>query len=159
MLGYNNRLYTLIFTSGLAVLSTSVVLLFFYTVGLHGVLPVLPSYLLAIAISIIWGLVFHKQILKHKSKTHSFLLGVILLLLSLPLFDLGAIYFIKDQFQGTQLFHANLSEYVTLYVMIVIYSVIFIGSWLSVLCGLASMILRHHLILFDTLVSSSTSTS
>lgn len=145
MLGYQQKIYSILFAMGLAILAATTVLFFFYSVGLNGILPVWPSFLLAIVISIGWGLIFHKQILFPKNQFHSFLLGMGLLLLSLPLFDIGALFFIKDQFQGTQLFHANFSEYATLYLMILIYSLIFIGSWLSVLCGLASVLFKKVL--------------
>jgi hypothetical protein len=137
------KLIAILYTVCMGILATSLALLFFYAIGLNGVLPIMPSMLLAICIAGTLGILFNKLLLKQKSKAVSFFLGVFFLLISLPFFDIAALFFIRDEFQGTSAFHATFLDYGKLYLMILIYSFLFIGTWLSLICGAASMLLNQ----------------
>lgn len=138
---FKAKLLACVLSIFLALSATGLALIFFSSVGLKGVLPVIPSLLLSMLIATGIGLLFSKMILRPKSKKASFGMGVFFLAISLPLYDIGAVFFIKNQFQGMNAFQTTLSGYAHLYCMILAYSFIFIGSWLSVLLGLANMLL------------------
>lgn len=131
------------YTICLGLLATTLVLLFFKALGLGGVLPILPSILLAIVVAGFVGMLFNRTLLKQQSIKKSFLLGVLFLVISLPFYDLGALFLIKEQFQGTHVLQASLKDYFQLYCLILIYSFVFIGSWLSIFCGFSSIILNR----------------
>lgn len=115
-------------------------------IGLGNLLPTQQSLFLAISIAVGLGFIKSKTInLNNISYKKAFLIGVGLFLLLLPLFDIGAIFMMKNQFHGTNTFNTKWSEYFTLYVFIVIYSFIFVGSWLSIISGFIFMIFNKFI--------------
>ena len=131
-----------------SILSTCLALVSLSAIGLADLLPLNSSLLLSCFIGLCIGLMKSKKITKSDMSTRqAFSLGISLFLLTLPLFDIGALFMMQNQFNGTDIFHAQLSEYFTLYVVIFIYSFIFIGSWLSVLSGFMFLIFNKLIII------------
>ena len=117
-------------------LSTSLAIGALSLIGLSDLLPFKQSLCLTSILAIALGITRHTTILDtNHSMKRAFLIGMGLFLLLLPLFDVGALFMMKNQFNGTDNFHAAWSEYLTLYFFILIYSFIFVGSWLSILSG------------------------
>ena len=109
---------------------------FLSSIGLSKLLPIKPAVSLAIFLSIALGFLFRNKILKESLTTRkTFLIGCGLFLLLLPFFDLGAVAMMQNQFQGTHADHSAWSDYFTLYIIVVIYSFLFVGSWLSIISG------------------------
>ena len=125
-------LYMLIFS----LICTCLALLALSSIGLSGLLPFDKSLLLSSFLGLCLGLIKTKSLTHvHLSHKRAFILGLTLFLLILPLFDIGAVFMMKNQFHGTISFHDKITEYLTLYVVILIYSFLFIGSWLSLISG------------------------
>ena len=124
-----------------SVITTFIALSSLSIIGLGNLLPVQQSLILAVIISIALGFIKSKTITKiNISYTKAFFIGVGLFLAILPLFDIGAIFMMQNQFHGTSTFTTKWSEYITLYLFIVIYSFVFVGSWLSIVSGFLFMI-------------------
>ncbi len=109
-------------------------------IGLSELLPLKNSLLLASLLAITIGLIKNRTILNTQyNYKRAFMIGMGLFLLILPLFDIGALFMMQNQFHGTDVLHSQWSEYMTLYIIILIYSFLFIGSWLSLISGLLFM--------------------
>jgi uncharacterized membrane protein len=115
-------------------------------IGLTELLPLKESLLLTSLLALILGYSKHSIILNTNHSTkHAFFVGISLFLLLLPFFDIGALFMMKNQFNGTDNFHAAWSEYFTLYFFILIYSFIFIGSWLSIISGVLFVAFNRYI--------------
>jgi hypothetical protein len=140
------RFITAAYSVCLGVSCCLLALFFFYTLGLGEMLPSLNSVLLSIPIAACFGAFYGPKMLENRTVKSSFLLGVIFLVTVLPVYDIGALFLIQSQFQGTETLQHCLTDYLILYGMIVVYSFIFVGSWLSILCGFASICLNKVLL-------------
>ncbi len=130
----------IIFMISFSLLTTFLALSSLSIIGLGDLLPTQQSLILAIIIAMGLGFIKSKTITKvNISYKKAFLIGMGLFLVILPLFDIGAIFMMQNQFHGTSTFTTKWSEYFTLYLFIVIYSFIFVGSWLSVISGFIFM--------------------
>lgn len=138
-----------IFMLCVGLISTSLAIWGLSMIGLAQLLPYKESLLLSSILALFIGRTKHTIILNtHLSTKRAFLAGMGLFLLLLPFFDIGALFMMKGQFSGTDNFHAAWSEYFTLYIVILIYSFLFIGSWLSIINGflfvLFNKVLRNN---------------
>lgn len=133
------------YASLLAIIATLFTFLFFNLIGLKDMLPFYQSLVMAILTAALVGGLLGRSLLYPKTLFKGFLTGMLLILLSLPIFDLSALYFMLDYFKGTDALHHYLKEYALLYEVILIYSLIFVGSWLAVLCGLTNVCLQRYI--------------
>jgi NADH:ubiquinone oxidoreductase subunit 3 (subunit A) len=121
----------------LAIGTTFLALLFLKLLGLSEMLPPTNSYLLASTLALIIGLLRHESLTKPSDTTfRRFLKGAGIFMMILPLFDIGALYMIIEQVHSASTASHNLGEYLTLYMLILIYSTIFFAIWLAPVAGL-----------------------
>jgi len=126
-------LYMIIFSS----ITTFLAQLVLGILGLSELLPKLQSYLLANGLAVLFGLLFYKSLLiNNNNQFKTFLKGCGLFLLMLPLFDLGALYMMQTEFNGTHTHLQSFNDYITLYFVVLIYSILLVGSWLAPFSGL-----------------------
>lgn len=135
--GKKPQLIACAFMVFVGLISTIVAIWALSLIGLGNLLPIKQSMLLTCLLALLLGSTKHSTILKtNHGLKRTFFIGAGLFLMLLPLFDIGAVFMMKSQFSGTDNFHASWSEYFTLYVFVLIYSFLFIGSWLSIISGL-----------------------
>jgi len=133
------------YASLLAIVAMVLAFTFFSLIGLKDMLPFYKSLVMAMLTAALVGGLLGRSLLYPKTLVKGFLTGALLILLSLPIFDLSALYFMLDYFKGTDALHHYLKEYALLYEVILIYSLIFVGSWLAILCGLTNVCLQRLL--------------
>ena len=105
--------------------------------GLSSLLTTKTSLLTSSLIAISLGLMKNQTLIrKNISTKKAFLIGVLLFLMILPLFDISAVFMMQSQFSDTTSVYNSWSDYLTLYMLITLYSFVFIGSWLSIISGI-----------------------
>lgn len=149
-------LYMLCFS----IISTCLALSALSSIGLSQLLPIKQSLLLSSFLGVSIGLIKFRTLTNYQlSNKRAFFIGMGLFILLLPLFDIGALFMIQNQFHGTDAFHSQLTEYFTLYLVILIYSFMFIGSWLSLVCGLMFLMFNQLVLKSIRMLPSSMTTS
>lgn len=134
------------FMLSIGLISTMLALWSLSIIGLNELLPYRESLLLSAILGLLIGSTKHSTILNTSlTGKRAFFAGMKLFLLLLPFFDIAALFMVKNQFSGTESFHASWSEYFTLYLVILVYSFIFIGSWLSIINGFLFAAFKHFL--------------
>ena len=130
----------------IGVISTTLALWSLSMIGLNELLPYKESLTLSAILGLLIGSTKHSTILNASlTGKRAFFAGMKFFLVLLPFFDIAALFMVKNQFSGTDNFHASLSEYFALYLIILVYSFIFIGSWLSVINGFLFATFNHFL--------------
>lgn len=126
----------------LSILATSLVQIILFIFGMSDLLPLLMSYLLALPIAWLSGLLFAKKIIYAPSKLKCFLYGMLIILFSLPLYDLCLLFLLQSVHPSMYNLGHGLQDSLILLLLIIIYSFILIGSWLIFLSGFAALFLR-----------------
>ncbi|MCP0913106.1 MULTISPECIES: hypothetical protein [Legionella] len=145
----NPRLLSAIYFSLLAIIATIVLDTIFYALGVEQVLPLYQGILLAVLVAAIFGALFGKLIVYSTApyRTHAFWWAVLMVLVALPVYDLGLLYLLSSQ--GRSLFtEANAAELIYLYFFLLFYSLILVGIWLALLAGVAAIYLRGFLVYY-----------
>lgn len=120
-----------------------------YALGIKQMIPLFAGTFVAMLIALIFGFIFGEKII-HASppyKLKSFLWGFIKTFCALPFYDLGFMAFYLHANSGlwTSLSWMGL---LSLYLKIILFSLILIGIWLAVLSGLAALYLRSYLVYY-----------
>lgn len=137
-----------LYFSFLSLIATIFIQLTIYASGFKHYAPFLFTLLWGFLIAFLFGALFGKAIIKTQApfKLKSFGLGVLLFLCALPFYAFGLMFIVKhyhgDVFIVADTFRAHLA----FYLYILIFNFFLIGSWLSILCGLAALFLRTKLI-------------
>ena len=130
--------------SFLSMIATLIIQSMLFVFGMGDLIPFFMSFLLAIPIAWMSGMIFGRLIItsNKKSKWRCFLWGFSLLLFALPLYDLCLLFLLHNVHPNMYNLGNGLKDSLILYLIIIIYSFILIGSWLSILSGLAALFLR-----------------
>lgn len=147
----NPRLLAAIYFGLLSVVGTILINAFLSSMGIEEIIPVFQSVILGMVVASCTGALFGERIIlcPKPYKTKTFWLGFIMVIASLPVFDLGLVLFMKEDNSG--LFSiAKLHDMVLFYLVVVAYSYFLFGFLLAVACGLASMYLRGQIV-YDVL--------
>lgn len=143
----NPRLLATVYYGLLSVVGTILINAFLTTIGFEELVPLFKAVILGMVVASITGAIFGERIVHcpEPYKLKTFWLGFIMVLLSLPFFDLGLLLFM-DTTENQVLRVTNFSDFVSAYFIVLGYSYILFGFWLAIASGLASIYLRGHFV-------------
>ena len=147
----NPRIMAAIYFGLLSVVGTILIDAFLSSIGVEEIIPVFQAVILGMVVASGAGAIFGKNIIHCKKpyKAKTFWLGFFMVISSLPIFDLGLIFFIKEA--NMNLFSiAKFHDMILFYCVVLSYSYILFGFLLAIAAGLASMYLRGQLV-YDVL--------
>jgi len=143
----NPRLLATVYYGLLSVVGTILIDAFLTTIGIEELVPLFKAIILGMIVASITGAIFGKRLVHcprpYKRKT--FLLGFIMVLVSLPFFDLGLVLSM-DTSNNQVLPITNVHDFVHVYLIVLGYSYILFGVLLAIASGLASVYLRGHFV-------------
>ena len=143
----NPRLLAAIYFGLLSVVGTILIDAFLTLIGVHELIPVFEAILIGVVVASCTGALFGEQIV-HCKKPYTrkvFFLGFIMVIASLPVFDLGLVLCMILEKSTTMPITGVLSM-VYFYLVVLAYSYVLFGVLLSVASGIAAMYLRSHLV-------------
>ncbi|BCA94514.1 hypothetical protein TUM19329_08750 [Legionella antarctica] len=143
----NPRLISAIYFGLLSVVGTILINAFLTSLGIEEKIPVHQSIILGMLIASCTGAVMGERIIHcekpYKAKT--FLMGFSMVIASIPIFDLGLVFFMYHE-NSSILYIAQLHNMVYFYLYVLAYSYILFGIALAIGSGLATMYLRGQLV-------------
>lgn len=149
----NPRLLAAIYFGLLSVVGTILTNAFLGLLGVVDIVPVFQAVLLGMIIASCTGAIFGEQIIycKKPYKMKTFKIGFLMMVVSLPFFDLGLWYLMSPHY-AAMFPSTNLLDMVYSFLMIVVYSYLLFGFLLAIACGLAAMYLRGQIV-YDILLT------
>lgn len=145
----NARLLSAVYFGLLAIVATIIFDSLLYAIGFEQLMPISKAILLAVIIAVAFGALFGERIVhSHKPyHKHAFLWAFFMVLIALPVYNLGFIYLLKENHH--ELFsHTTFVHLAYLYLFVLLYSFILAGVWLAVVAGLAAIYLRGYLVYY-----------
>lgn len=143
----NPRLLGAVYYGLLSVVGTILINAFLTILGINEIVPLFKAILLGMVVASATGALFGKHII-HCPKpfqVKTFFLGFIMVIVSLPVFALGLVFFMDEA--GTLVFSvSSFQNMVYAYLTILAYSYILFGILLAIACGFASIYLRGWLV-------------
>lgn len=120
-----------------------------YALGVNQMIPLFAGTLVAMLIALVFGFIFGEKIIHAKAPYHlkTFFWGFIKTFCALPFYDLGFMAFYLHANPGMLASLSWLGVF-SLYLKIIVFSIILIGIWLAVLSGLAALYLRSYLVYY-----------
>lgn len=149
----NPRLIAAIYFGVLAIIAATIIDSLLYAMGIEQMLPTFATVIWAAIIALCFGALFGKRIIHcaRPFRRKAFLWGFLMVLLALPVYDLGFLYLLKinhaHSFAG-----ATAGQLFISYWLILLYSLLLAGFWLALAAGFAALYLRGHLV-YDILHS------
>ena len=145
----NPRLLTAVYYGLLAIIATIALDTFLFALGIEKILPIFKAILLAVVVAACGGALFGERIVHCKKpyRYRVFLSGFFMVILALPLYDIGLVYLLKE-YHPMPFAHASLNDLLELYLFVLIYSFIMAGLWLAILSGIAAIYLRGHVVYY-----------
>ena len=143
----NPRLIAAIYFGLLSVVGTILVNAFLSLLGIEELIPVFEAIILGVVVAGCTGAIFGEHIIHCKKpyKGKAFWLGFIMVIASLPVFDLGLVFFIVKENSCTLPMY-QLHSTVYFYFGVLAYSYVLFGVLLAIASGLAAMYLRGKLV-------------
>lgn len=143
----NPRLLAAVYYGLLSVVGTILINGLLTTIGFKEIVPLFYAIILGMVVASLTGALFGKSIVQcpRPYKLKTFWLGFIMVLLSLPFFDLGLLLFM-DTSENQALKVINFNDFVSAYFIVLGYSYILFGFLLAIASGLASIYLRGKFI-------------
>lgn len=143
----NPRLLSAIYFGLLSVVGTILINALLTLIGYEEIVPLFKAIVLGMIVASATGGIFGKHIVccPRPYTTKVFGIGFIMVIVSLPFFALGLLYFIKQT--PNALF--SLSDFQSLaytYIVVLAYSYILFGILLAIAAGFASIYLRAYLV-------------
>lgn len=142
----NPRLLAAIYYGLLSVVATILIDAFLVSLGIQEIVPLFQSILLGMIIASATGAIFGEKVV-HCHKPYgvkTFWLGFLMVMVSLPFFDLGLLMLIDPN--NLMLPTGSLRHVIHSYAVILFYSYFLFGFLLATAAGLASMYLRGQLV-------------
>ncbi len=132
----------------LSLIATSIIQIVLHLLGYAHLIPLLISFAVSSSIAFFSGMLFGKKIIYSNPlrKFNCFLWGMALILFALPIFDFFLLFCIKDIPFKQYNFSNTLQDQFLIYLMLLIYSMILVGSWLSMIGGFAALYLRDNFV-------------
>ncbi|STY30047.1 Uncharacterised protein [Legionella wadsworthii] len=143
----NPRLLATVFYGLLSVVGTILINGFLTIIGIKELVPLFEAIILGMVVASITGAIFGKNIVHcpRPYKLKTFFLGFIMVLLSLPFFDLGLLFFMYTS-ENPSMAIANAHDFISAYLLVLGYSYILFGFLLAIASGLASIYLRGQFV-------------
>ena len=130
----------------LSIIATIFIQILLFTFGMSELIPVLMSFVLALPVAWLSGMIFGNRIIgsNTNNRWQCFLWGMFLLVVALLIYDLLLLIVLQNTHPNMYNLGTGLKDSLILYLLIIIYSFVLIGSWLSILSGFAAIFLRDH---------------
>lgn len=143
----NPRILAAAYYGLLSVVGTILIDVLLTSIGIMEVVPLFRSIILGMIVASITGALFGELIVHcpEPYKLKTFWLGFIMVLVSLPFFDLGMIFFINEVDKPI-LKISNFHDFIVGYGTLLAYSYALFGFLLAIAAGLASMYLRGQFV-------------
>lgn len=143
----NPRLLAGIYFGLLSVVGTILVNAFLTLIGIEELIPVFEAILIGVVVAGCTGALFGEQIVHCRKpyKKRVFWLGFIMVIASIPVFDLGLVLCMILE-ERTYIPVTGLLSMVNLYLLVLAYSYVLFGIGLAIASGLAAMYLRGQLV-------------
>lgn len=143
----NPRLLAAIYFGLLSVVGTILTNALLSSIGIAEIIPVFQSIILGMIVASCTGALFGESIIycKKPYKIKTFWIGFSMVMASLPIFDLGLLFFMKET-NTTLLSVAKFPDLIYSYLIILVYSYILFGFFLAIGAGIAAMYLRGQLV-------------
>lgn len=141
------RLLAAIYFGLLSVPGTIIINALLDSIGVDQIIPVFKAVILGLFVAVCTGAIFGKSIVHCKKpyKSKTFWLGFTMIIASLPIFDLGLLLFMTEEY--AKLFSiAKFHDLVYFYLVILAYSYILFGFVLAIIAGFTAMYLRGQLV-------------
>lgn len=102
-------------------------------------LPLYSSTMLAVLLGAVFGHLFGKKLVGHKTTLNLFFIGTLIALAMIPFYSLGLqlIYYFHNHAMYLQLHHWQ--DYLVLYGVMVLFFTLVAGIWLILLTGIAAV--------------------
>lgn len=132
----------------LSVVATLFIQFILYSFQFGHLIPFFWSLLLSLVVAILFGALFGKAIISSSPpyKARCFILGILIVLLSVPVYDIGLLFILKDRHPTMYHVANNIKSYGFFYLFLLIYTYILVASWLCIVSGFASVYLRNAFI-------------
>lgn len=131
----------------LSVVGTILINALLVSIGIQEIIPLFQAILLGMVVASATGALFGDRII-HCPKPYkltTFWIGFMMVMLSLPVFDLGILLFLKED--ATVIFPLrSIHEAIVSYFTVVAYSYLLFGVFLAVGAGIAAMYLRGQMV-------------
>lgn len=143
----NPRLLASVYFGLLSVVGTILINAFLSSIGIRELIPLFEAIILGVLIASAMGALFGEHIVHSTSpyNTKVFLLGFIMVIASLPLFDLGLVALMLKEHTNL-LIAPQIHSMIYFYLFVLGYSYALFGVLLAVASGLAALYLRSHLV-------------
>lgn len=143
----NPRLIAAIYFGLLSVVGTILINAFLTLIGIEELIPLFEAILIGVVVAACTGALFGEKIVHCKKpyKKRVFWLGFIMVIASLPVFDLGLVAcMILEHISPEPL--VGIKSMIYFYLVVVAYSYVLFGILLAIASGLAAMYLRGQLV-------------
>ncbi|KTC99492.1 hypothetical protein [Legionella erythra] len=143
----NPRLLAAVYFALIAIVLTILVNTVLYAAGFDQSMHIFKAILLGGLVAALFGALFGRRILSVKQPCwpKAFLLGFLMAIAAIPVYDLGLLYLMKDQ-PHNAFNEASFEQIVIMYLFVVAESYILAGLWLGLVAGLAAVYLRSKII-------------
>jgi hypothetical protein len=151
----NPRLLSAAYFALLAVITSIVIDVGLYSMGIKPLIPTFQALVLATLFAACFGALFGEKIIHCPSPYYRrvFFWGFLMVFAALPFYDVIFLYLLNH-------YHPKILEGLSsgnvfiAYLFIILYSIILAGLWLAIAAGFAAMYLRGHIV-YDILHSKS----
>lgn len=143
----NPRLIAAIYFGLLSVVGTILINAFLTLIGIQELIPVFQAILIGVVVASCTGALFGEHIVHCKKpyKQKVFYLGFIMVIASLPVFDLGLVLAMIWE-NSTFMPITGIKSIIFLYLTVLFYSYLLFGFLLAIASGFAAMYLRTQLV-------------
>lgn len=149
----NPRLIAAIYFGLLSVVGTILIDALLSSLGIKDLIPLFEAILLGMVVASCTGAICGELIVHCKKPflVRTFIIGFLMVIASLPIFDLGLVLFIKEE-NVNYLSIMHMQSFVYFYLVALAYSYVIFGIPLAIGAGLAAMYLRGQLV-YDLLAT------
>lgn len=145
----NPRLLSAVYFSLLAVIATIFIDTVLYLLGVEQLLPIAQAIFLSVIVAAVFGALFGKRIVHSEAPyaKHVFFWAVLMVITAIPVYTAGFVYLMEEN-HSTLFINASLSQFIYIYLFILLYSFILAGLWLAIVAGVAAIYLRSYLVYY-----------
>lgn len=143
----NPRMLAAIYFGLLSVVGTILINAFLSSIGVEEIISIFRTVLLGIVVAASTGALFGEHIIHCKKpyQIKTFWIGFLMIMASMPVFDLGILLFINEAYR-TSFPIDTVSNMVHSYFVILGYSYLLFGFFLGIAAGFAAMYLRGQIV-------------
>lgn len=143
----NPRMLAAVYFGLLSVAATLLINAFLSSLGIQDIVPLFQAVLLGMLVASATGALFGEHLIHCKKpyKIKAFWIGFIMVMSSLPVFDLGLLYMMQEPY--TAYFPVGrIQDLIYSYLLLVVYSYVLFGIFLGIASGVAALYLRGQIV-------------